>query len=156
METFLIILDLCLIGAGGFYIYWHGQIDLRAGYSVFQAVFAAVFGMWFLSTGINNLFYIIFIAAFITLTIMGGASGLTPTRVVATGVFSRVIPYTHLAAVTLTPLALPNGRDVVVAVFGLSHHRFVRLTFRTDVQSLVALLRPRLPENMTIMIQKVQ
>lgn len=156
MNAFLIGLDVGLLALGGFYIYWHGQIDIRGGYSTFQILFAALFGFWFITTGIANFPYIVFVAAFMTLAIMGGASGLTPTRVVATGMFSRVIPYSKLVGVTLTPLSLPNGRNLVVAIFSLGPHRFVRLTFKAGIEEFVAALRPRVPEAITITIQKVQ
>ncbi|KRK70979.1 hypothetical protein [Lacticaseibacillus nasuensis] len=156
MNAFLIALDAGLLGLGAFFIYWHGQIDVRAGYSTFQILFAAIFGFWFITTGITNFPYIVFVAAFMTLAIMGGASGLTPTRVIATGMFSRVIPYTKLVGVTLTPLSLPNGRSVIVAVFSLGPHRFVRMTFSAGLEELLTILRPRVPEAITITIQKVQ
>lgn len=156
MNLFLIILDIALLALGGFFVYWQGQIDVRASYNTFQIIFAAVFAVWFVTAGIYNMYYIIFIAACITLIIMAGSSGLTPTRLVATGVFQRVIPYSRLTGVTLTPLSLPNGRSMVVGIFALSKRRFVRLTFRTELDTLVHTLQPRLPASITITIQHVQ
>ncbi len=117
---------------------------------------AVFFGFWFVSTGVGNMYYVVFMAAFLTLTVMTGSTGLTPTRLINVGLFSRVIPYTRLVGVTLTPLQLPNGQSMVVAVFGLSARRFVRLTFRSDLQSLISILRPRVPQNIEIRIQQVQ
>ncbi|WP_461214922.1 hypothetical protein [Lacticaseibacillus sp. GG6-2] len=155
-ELFLMIIDAGLLVAGIYFLYWHRQIDVRANYSGFQLFFAAVLAMWFVTAGINNLPYIVMIAAFITLVILAGNSGLTPTRVIASGVFSRVIPYTKLTAITLTPLSLPDGRELVVAIFNITSRRFVRLTFRADLNSIITTLRPRLPEGVKIAVQHVQ
>lgn len=155
-ELFLIVLDVGLLVAGVYFLYWHQKIDVHAGYAGFQLFFAVVMAMWFITSGINNMPYVVMIAAFITLVVMAGNSGLTPTRVIATGIFSRVIPYTKLTAVTLTPLSLPNGRELVVAIFNLTPRRFVRLTFRTDLDTIVKALRPRVPQGVDIAIEHVQ
>lgn len=156
MNTFLILLDAALIGLGAYYLFWQSKIDVRGAYSTFQLVMAVFFGFWFVSTGVGNMYYVVFMAAFLTLTVMTGSTGLTPTRLINVGLFSRVIPYTRLVGVTLTPLQLPNGQSMVVAVFGLSARRFVRLTFRSDLQSLIQVLRPRVPQNVEIRVQQVQ
>ncbi|MFD1483922.1 hypothetical protein ACFQ5J_01490 [Lacticaseibacillus baoqingensis] len=156
LNTILIPLDVAFLAYGGYLLYRHSQIDIHAGYATFQVFFAAVLAMWFVTAGISNLPYIILMATFITLVVLSGASGLTPTRVIATGVFSRVIPYTKLAGITLTPLSLPNGRQLVIAIFNLKPRRFVRLTFRSDLESLIQTIRPRLPEDVAITIQHVQ
>jgi hypothetical protein len=156
LNTILIPLDIAFLTYGAYLLYRHSPIDIHAGYATFQLFFAAILAMWFVTSGINDLAYIIMMAAFVTLIVLSGASGLTPTRVIATGVFSRVIPYTKLAGITLTPLALPNGRQLVIAIFNLKPRRFVRLTFRSDLESLIAALRPRLPEDVAITIQHVQ
>lgn len=156
MNLFLIVLDIALIGLGAYYLYWQSRIDVPGAYSTFQLVMAVLFGFWFISSGTASIYYIIFMAAFLTLTVMTGTTGLTPTRLINVGLFSRVIPYTRLIGVTLTPLQLPNGQTMVVAVFGLSARRFVRLTFRSDLQSLVTILRPRVPQNVEIRVQQLQ
>lgn len=156
LASLFIISDIAIIALGGYFIYWHGQIDVRGGYSMFQVFFAALLGSVFISSGTNNVLYIIFAAGTITLVLMAGNSGLTPTRVIATGVFSRVIPYAKLSGITLTPLDLPNGRSMVLAIFNLSPRRFVRLTFRTDLETIMNTLRPRVPESVEIAVQHVQ
>lgn len=157
MNLFLIILDVALIVLGAYYLYWQSRIDVPGQYSTFQLVMAVLFGFWFIgSGGVFNIYYIVFMAAFLTLTVMTGSTGLTPTRLINVGLFSRVIPYTRLIGVTLTPLQLPNGKSMVIAVFGLSARRFVRLTFRSDLQSLVTILRPRVPQNVEIRVQQIQ
>ncbi len=155
-ELLLILIDAGLLAAGIYFLYWHRQIDIRANYAGFQLFFAAVLAMWFITAGINNLPYIVMIAAFITLVVLAGNSGLTPTRVIASGVFSRVIPYTKLTAVTLTPLSLPDGRQLVIAIFNLTPRRFVRLTFRADLNAIITALRPRVPEGVEIAVEHIQ
>lgn len=156
IDILFIILDAGMIIAGGYFLYWQNKIDVRGGYALFQVFFAGILAALLVESGTASLAYIVFAAAFITLVIMAGNSGLTPTKVIATGVFSRVIPYTKLSAITLTPLDLPNGRQMVVAIFNLTPRRFVRLTFRSDLASLIAVLRPRVPENIQIAVEHVQ
>ncbi|WP_407892013.1 hypothetical protein [Lacticaseibacillus sp. N501-2] len=156
IDIFFIILDVGMLIAGGYYLYWQNKIDVRGGYAMFQVFFAGILASLLITSGTTSFAYIVFAAAFITLVIMAGNSGLTPTRVIATGVFSRVIPYTKLSAITLTPLDLPNGRQMVVAIFSLNPRRFVRMTFRIDLASLIAVLRPRVPENIQIAVEHVQ
>ncbi|QFQ92249.1 hypothetical protein [Lacticaseibacillus manihotivorans] len=156
IDMFFMILDAGMIIAGGYFLYWQNKIDVRAGYALFQVFFAGILAALLVESGSASVAYIIFSAAFVTLVIMAGTSGLTPTKVIATGVFSRVIPYTKLSAITLTPLDLPNGRQMVVAIFNLTPRRFVRMTFRSDLASLIAVLRPRVPENIQIAVEHVQ
>lgn len=156
MNGFLILLDVALLALSGYYLFWQSRIDFRASYSTFQLFMAVVLGFWFLTTGIANIWYIVFIAAFITLTVMSGSTGLTPTRLINVGIFARVVPYTKLVGVTLTPLTLPNGQSLVVGIFGISPRRYIRLTFRSDLQTLFNVLRPRVPEAIEIKIQQVQ
>lgn len=156
IETLFFISDAALLAMGAYVIYWQSKIDMRGGYSMFQVFFAALLGSVFVSSGSNHILYIVFAAATLTLVLMAGNSGITPTRVIATGVFSRVIPYAKLSGITLTPLDFPNGRQMVLAIFSLTPRRFVRLTFRTDLETMVNTLRPRVPDNIEIAIQHVQ
>ncbi|WP_179394369.1 hypothetical protein [Lacticaseibacillus absianus] len=156
LTLFLLSLDAALLALGVYNLYWQAQIDLRGNYAGFQVVMAALFAFWFLATGTPSILMVVFFAAFITLTVMSGTSGLAKTAVVSVGMVRRVLPYQKMTAISLTPLALPNGRELVVAVFGRSPRGFIRLTFKTDLQSLMATLRPRVPESVPITIQQVQ
>lgn len=156
IELLFLISDVALLSMGGYVIYWQSKIDMRGGYSMFQVFFAALLGSVFVSSGSDHLLYIVFAAGTITLVLMAGNSGITPTRVIATGVFSRVIPYTKLSGITLTPLEMPNGKQMVLAIFSLNPRRFVRLTFRTDLETMISTLRPRVPQSVEIAIQHVQ
>ncbi|WP_164512014.1 hypothetical protein [Lacticaseibacillus daqingensis] len=156
LTLFLILLDTALLTLGAYNLYWQAQIDVRGNYASFQVIMAAMFAVWFMATGAANLLMIIFFAAFITLTVMSGNSGLTPNAVVSVGMVRRVLPYAKMTAISLTPLALPNGRELVVAVFGRTPRGLIRLTFKTDLQTLMTTLRPRVPDSIPITIQKVQ
>ncbi|WP_461225089.1 hypothetical protein [Lacticaseibacillus suihuaensis] len=156
MSLFIVLLDVALLSLGVYNLYWQGQIDLRGGYATFQLILAGFFIVWFLTSGAASLSVIIFYAAFITLTVMAGTTGLTQTRVVAAGIVNRMFPYAKLTGISLTPVSLPDGRELVVAAFGISAHRAVRVTFKTDLQSLVNTLRPRVPASVPITVQQVQ
>lgn len=155
MSYLLIVLDATLLGLLGYYLFWQNRMDVPAAYSFFQILFAVIMASWFLTTGIADITYIIFIATFLTMAILGGSSGLADKRLIAMGMFQRVIPYSKLTAVTLTPITLPNGQSVVMAMFQLSKRRLVRMTFKADLDAIMQRLKPRVPEHLTIEVQKV-
>lgn len=155
MTLFLLILDVVLLAMAGYYLYWQARIDLYGRYSSFQVIFATILGFWFISTGITDFLYIIFMAAFLTITVMTGTTGITPTKVISVGIFQRVTPLAKLHGVTLMPLDLPNGQSWVMAVFAIGDRRFVRLTFKTSLPELMATLRPRVPNDVEIVVQRV-
>jgi len=156
MNIFLIILDIVLIGMAGYYVYWQSKVEYLANYSYPQLFWGLVLLMWFVTSRIVNWPYIIFIAIFVLLSVMAGIGGLGPDRLIATGIFQRVIPYKNLAEINLTPLTMPNGKQVVIATFSVSPRRYVRLTFKSNLDGMLAALKEVIPDSVAIKVQEVQ
>ncbi|MFD1432969.1 hypothetical protein [Lacticaseibacillus yichunensis] len=156
MTLFYLIFDIGLLALGGYYLFWLSRMDIHARYSGFQLVIAVLVGLWLLAGGIDDIAYVIFVAAFVTLTVLTGTSGLTPTRLISVGVFGRVIPLSRMTAVTLTPFSVADGRTVVIALFTMGDRRLVRLSFASDLQTLIAQLQPRLPQQVPITVEHLE
>ncbi|KRO15477.1 hypothetical protein [Lacticaseibacillus saniviri] len=156
MSVFLITLDIVLMAMASYYIYWQSQIMYQSRYSFSQLVWGIVLVLWFVTTDISNWSYIIFVSIFILMSILAGFGGLGSKRLIATGMFQRVIPYTAINEITLTPLSLPNGNDMVVALFTMSPRRFVRLTFKSNLDGMMNALHEVVPDSVKITVQEVQ
>ena len=154
-NVLLIGLDIVLIGLAGYYLFWQSKIQFTSRYAVSQLIWAVLLGFWFMTTRVNNMPYIILISIFLVLSIMAGTGGLAPTRLIANGLLARVIPYTHMSSITLTPVSLPNGQEWVVAVFALSKRRMVRLTFQASLQNLLTELSKVLPKTVPVTVQRM-
>ncbi|KRM71932.1 hypothetical protein [Lacticaseibacillus brantae] len=156
MNIFLIVLDIVLIGMAGYYVYWQSKVEYQANYSYPQLFWGLILLMWFVTSRIVNWPYVIFIAIFVLLSVMAGIGGLGRDRLIATGIFQRVIPYTSLAEINLTPLTMPNGKQVVIATFSVSPRRYVRLTFKSNLEGMLAALKEVIPDTVAIKVQEVQ
>jgi len=156
MNIFLIGLDIVLLGMAGYYVFWQSRLEYQANYSYPQLFWGLILLMCFVTTRISNWPYIIFVAVFALLSVMAGVGGLGRERLVATGIFQRVIPYSSLAEITLTPLTMPNGRQVVIAAFALAPRRLVRLTFKSSLEGMMSALKEVVPESVEIKVQQVQ
>lgn len=153
-----IIVNAVNLGFAGlimYNVYWQSQIDVKANYAYWQLIWGGIITVWMASTGIRSWSYVIFMALFILLNVSAGVSGLGERKIVGRGFYSRFFSYDQFAAVTLTPITAPNGREIVIGIFALNPQRYMRLTFQMPLETIMHRLQERLPESVPVTIQRI-
>lgn len=154
-DIFIAVLDIVLVAAIGYNLYWQSQIEIRANYAYWQMIWGIIITVWMASTGIRSWSYVVFLALFVLMNVSAGVGGLGSKKVVGNGFYSRFYAYTSFAGVTLTPISTPSGKNLVIAIFALEPRRYVRLTFTAPLEQIIAKLQQQLPESVPVTIQKI-
>lgn len=151
-DWLLILIDIFFVAMLLNNLYWQSQIVVHAKYKISSLIIAVIFGVWVLSMPEDSWWYVVMVAAFLTVTLMQGTGGIAQKRLVTSGFFSNSLSYQKLTHVTLIPVELPNAPVQVISIFTVANRQNIQMTFKQSVAQLQQELKTVLPQNIEVEI----
>ncbi|WEV70981.1 hypothetical protein OZY43_00655 [Lactobacillus sp. ESL0785] len=152
-----LILDAVLLSYTCYSWYWQASIDLKGHYRISSIIWSIViiwigFSWELIEKGDTGLS--LFLAIFLIIGIIDGATGLAPKRAVVSGYFRRTIAYSDVAMVTLIKVPNPK-KKTVICILTTNKHRQYYLRFSKSVTQIVETLKERIHHNVRIEVQDI-
>lgn len=152
---FYLIASIFILGYIGYSWYWQAIIDVRGKYRYSSIVWSLIF-IWiafnwnYLSPSDTAL--PIFLALFITMSIIDGFAGLANKRIVLSGYFKRTLKYRDVEHITLINV---SGRKhpLVMAIFRTQTKRVYYLPFSKQIEEIIQVLHQKINADVGIEIQ---